>query len=331
MIYRLIALNKPVLEGEFTANEIKTHNAAGYNIYYLPNYPSSFKRGTPITGSDIDVYSWVFVDMDLKDGKFASKEDFLETIGCAGITPTRIVDSGNGVHVYWKVLNLDAKSYLRFQRRLSKLYSTDEAVGQLFQLMRVPGTMNTKIPGEHISCTEIYNADIEYTCEDFDKLLPPITLEDEAYCVQHYDRTFNLHQETNVDESLPGNFGRFIKDIPEAKEIFAGDLDDRSKGDYRLGHLMFAYGFTKPEAMSVLVNSAKALKRAPIHRISYAQNIVDKIWTFEETKDTTNLSPTVKDILSKGDDTVRGIRFPCNKIIDDTVHGFRLGQVIKAL
>lgn len=335
MIYRLIApkwLNKQVLEGEFTDEQIRKYNQDGYNIYHLPNYPSRYTRGVNITGADIDVFSWVFVDCDLKDKLYADKNEFLEALGLAGISVSKVVDSGNGIHAYWKVSNLDAMSYLRFQRRLMRLFSTDEAVGQLFQLMRLPGTMNTKAKDAPVPCIELMADETQYTAEELDRLLPPITLQDEAYCKQHYDRTYGLNQNVAISDSLPAKFGKLLKDNTEAKELFAGVTDDRSKADYRLGHLMFANGFTKEEALSVLVNTAKALQRAPIHRTTYATNIVDKIWTFEfgtqAERDKLDLSDSVEDILQQSNDSLKGIRLTGHSYIDNTEHGFRLSQVI---
>jgi KaiC/GvpD/RAD55 family RecA-like ATPase len=319
-----------VLEGEFSDKEIKEYNQQGYNIYYLPNHPSIYDRNTTLDGTCIDVYEFCFVDFDTKAGTYKSKEDFIEAVGTAGIPPTSIIDSGNGIHVYWKVKDLDAKSYLRLTRRLMRLFNTDEAVGQLFQLMRLPNTMNTKIQGMYVKCVQLYAQDIQYTCEELDKLLPPITIEDEAYCNQHYDRTFNLNQ-TEIDDELPAKFGEFIQKNQEAKELWSGAIDDRSKADYRLGHLMLAYGFTKDEAASVLVNTAKALQRAPVHRRSYANNIVDKIWTYEQDNSKgikPSLSNSVKDILSRPIIGPRGARIKCWKYIDDTKHGFRMGHVM---
>ncbi len=282
-------------------------------------------------GTHINVWNWVFVDYDCKSGTYLDKDDFLAAIGSAGIEPTKIIDSGNGVHVYWQVQNLDAMSYLRFQRRLLRLFSTDEAVGQLFQLMRLPGTINTKHKESYVDCVQLYVSDIQYTAEELDKLLPPITIADEAYCKQHYDRTHGLNQDqTAISDTLPPKFGKLLRDSKEAKELWTGDADDRSRNDYRLGHLMFASGFTKDEASSVLVNSAKALQRAPIHRNNYARNIVDKIWVYEmaDDKDKLDLSNSVKDILQRSGDTLKGTPFRCHPRIDNTVHGFRLGQVI---
>ncbi len=208
--------------------------------------------------------------------------------------------------------------------------SQDEAVATLYQLMREPGTLNTKGKGAYVECVQLYGEDVQYTCEEFNKLLPPITTEDEAYCQEHYNRTHNIDQDnTAISEELPPKFGRLIRDNTEAKELWTGNTDDRSKSDYRLGHIMFASGFTKDEALSVLVNSAKALQRAPTHRNNYAINIVDKIWTFELAGEKEGLSQSVLDILSRGDhEYLKGRRFPCYQFFDGSEHGFRLTQVI---
>lgn len=319
-----------VLEGVFTDEEISKYNAQGYNIYYLPNHPSEYNKGTTVDGSHIDVFDYVFVDCDLKDGVYADKDSFIEVIATAGIPPTKIVDSGNGIHVYWYVADLDAKSYLKIARRLMRLFNTDDAVQCIYQLMRLPGTINTKDPTSKIPCVLLYEDDsMIYTCEELDKLLPPITAEDETYCTQHYDKTYNLDRTNiNIDDKIPPKFGKLLKDNHEAKLIWSGSSTDRSKDDYRLGHIMFANDFTKEEAASVLVNSAKALNRAPIHRVTYATNIIDKIWTFEAKNESLNLSDSVEVILKRSGDTLKGIPFRCHKAIDNTEHGFRLGQVV---
>lgn len=320
---------KRVIEGQFSDDQIAEYNVQGYNVYYLPNYPSNYDPSILVDGTQIDTFDFVFVDCDFKDGVYSTTEEFLKKIDELFSSPTRIVETGNGVHAYWQIQGLDAMSYLRFQRRLMRLLNTDEAVGQLFQLMRLPGTFNTKIKDNYKLCTELSSLDIPYTAEDFNDLLPAITLEDEQYCKDHYDRTFNLNQSI-ISEEIPAKFGKLLLSNREAKELWAGNSDDRSKSDFRLGHLMFANGFTKDEAASVLINSAKAISRGPNHRRNYAENIVNKIWTFELVEDKTSLelSHSVRDILQKAGDTLKGTPFRCHKRIDNTAHGFRLGQVI---
>lgn len=331
MLYRLISpkwANLKTIEGEFSNAEITKYNAQGYNIYYLPNTPGS-DYSTPISGSDIVNFDFCFVDYDSKTQVYPSKDAFIEAVASSGIAPTKIVDSGNGVHVYWRVQHMDAMAYLRFQRRLMRLLNTDEAVGQIFQLMRLPGTKNTKIKDNPVDCIELYTSDTVYTAEELDGLLPPIRLEDEAYCKMHFDKTYNLNQ-TVINDEMPPKFGALLRSNPEVRSLWTEPSDDRSKADFRLAHLMFASNFTKEEAASVLVNSSKALERAPIHRNSYASNIVDKIWTFEITEDKTqlSLSSSVKEILQRSGNSLSGTSFRCHPRIDNTSYGFRLGQVL---
>lgn len=322
-----------VMEGLFSRKQLLKHNAEGYGVYTFPNHPGEYQKGPkPLDGTDIDVFDWVFVDCDFKDGVYDSCESFIEKLGESDITPTRIVASGGGVHAYWRVHNLDVMAYLRFQRRLARLFITDDATSSILQLMRLDGYNNTKLKDEPRPCEVLFeDLTVHYTAEELDRLLPAITAEDEAKAQQHHDKTYGIGQdETPIDEELPPKFGKLLLSSNEAKSLWAGETDDRSKADYRLGHILLAHGFTKTEALSVLINSAKALQRAPIHRRGYALNIVEKIWTYEEEPEKTkaSLSPTVRDILSRGEETLTGTRFPCHKIIDDTVHGFRLGQVI---
>jgi KaiC/GvpD/RAD55 family RecA-like ATPase len=333
-IFRLIApewllekapYTKRVLEGQFSLEEIQKYNQQGYNIYYLPNYPKNYNSESTVDGSMVDCFNYVFVDCDLKDGVYKSKDDFMEKIAEIGIHPTRFIDSGNGCHVYWKVLDLDAMSYLKFQRRLMRLFNTDEAVGQLFQLMRYPGTLNTKKQNNFIECELLFESEAVYTSEELNNLLPALTKEDEEYCKQHYDKTHNINQNLDIDENLPPKFGKLLRENSEVKSLFAANTDDRSKGDFRLANILLLNEFTKDEAMSVLINTAKASSRAPKHRISYAKNIVDKIWTTDDSL--LDLSSSVEELLNK-EESIDGERFVCYKWIDDTVAGFRLGQVM---
>lgn len=323
---------KKVLEGLFSDQDLVKLNSQGYNVYYLPNYPKDPPDET-VKGSHIDMFKYVFVDCDLKDKVYEDKESFILKVMESDLPPTRIVDSGNGVHAYWKVSNLDAMSYLRFQRRLIRLFNTDQATGQIFQLMRLPGTINTKVKANPIPCETLFEGDAQYSAEELDKLLPAITKEDENFCQNHYDRTYNLAKPSEaIASKMPEKFGRLLRDNKEVKAIWSEDTDDRSKNDYRLGHLMFANGFTRGEAITVLGNTAKALKRAPVHQQSYAENIVDKIWTFELAEDDKarpQLSMSVKEVLLKSPGgTLKGTPFRCHKRIDNTVHGYRLGQVL---
>ncbi len=317
---------KKVLEGEFTNEEIRLHNEAGYNIYFLPNSFSSDSPEYPIDGTDIDSFDFLFVDCDLKDNVYKSKEEFLEVVNAFPLIPYSIVDSGNGIHVYWQISDLEVHTYLKLSRRLMRHFKTDEAVQKIFQLMRLPGTLNTKIK-PFKACEILSSQNVMHSSEDFNKILAPLTQEDQDYCDSHYRKTFNMNEEVpELTQPLPKKFGALLRANDEVKDLFTANVEDRSKADYRLGHLLFANGFTKQEGLTVLLNTAKASERDTIHRINYAQNIIDKIWTYEETTEK-SLSNSVEDIL-KRKQVDKGTPFRCHKRIDNTVRGFRLGDVI---
>lgn len=333
---------KPI-QADISFKKALEYNAQGFNIYFYPNHPSKEayenRKQHFIQASDIDVFEWVFVDLDMKDYRsdnpdrrheYATKEEFIEALFDTDFPPTRVVDSGNGVHSYWRVLDLDPKSYLRLQRRLCRKFHTDPAVASVKQLMRVSGSINTKDPENPKECIELCSTDATYTCEQLDKFLPPITAKDEEYCKRHYDMAYNPEaHEVKVDERLPMKFKKLLSESKEVKELYAGDVGDRSTADYRLGHILFANGFTRDEAMSVLVNVSKALERSPAHRVGYAEAIVEKIWEIaEKSAAALDLSDTVRNILQKSGDTLKGTRIPCHPAVDNTDYGFRLGQVI---
>lgn len=341
MIYRCILPDwakekypnlKKVKEGEFNDEQLASFNSRGYHIYYLPNSVSIYDKSRTVEGSDIDVFKYVFVDCDLKDGVYEDKNHFLNVVSEFPLEPTKVVDSGNGIHVYWRVLDLDAMTYLKLQRRLTRHFITDEAVGKIFQLMRVYNTYNTKDPNHLKPCELLVENENKYTSEQLDASLPMLTPEDEEYCRMHFNMTYDLEDSLlKVNIEMPKKWGELLEVNKEVKAIWSGNVLDRSKADYRLGHILLASGFDKSEAMSVLIHTNKASERGPKGRLSYAEAIVDKIWIYEENgrQDLTdNLSSSVLEILSKGGDNLEGVRFPCYKWLDNTASGFRLGQVL---
>ena len=172
---------KKVQEGEFSAEEIANKNNQGYNIYYFPNYPSLYQGGN-VSGCQIDTFKWVFVDFDLKSNTYVSKDDFIAALSKFKLTPTKIIDSGNGVHVYWKVNNLDAMSFLKLQKRLIRFLNTDEAVCTIAQLMRLEGTYNTKDKDNKKLCEVIFSEDNCYECDEMSNALPTILAKDDKDC-----------------------------------------------------------------------------------------------------------------------------------------------------
>ncbi len=331
-----------VIEGELDDAKMLALNECGYNCYWLPNHPAQYNPDHKVDGPDIDVFQYVYVDLDMKDylnenkdrrHEYETKDAFLAALGDFPLTPSMVVDSGNGIHAYWRVTDLDVMSFLRLQRRLARKLRTDPAVSKIYQLMRVPGTQNTKAEGDYKPCETIFSTDAEYTCEDLNNALPRISPEDEAYSLSHHDKTYGLVEQVDVAAELPAKWFKKFPKGSEGHQLFYGTVKDRSAADFRLGHLLYSAGLTREEAMAVLTRTGKASERVGVHRYNYADSIVEKIYV-EKVQDkpeaATGLSRSVRDILAANpdDETLKGTRFPCSDIVDATECGFRLGHVL---
>ena len=332
------AINKSslpkVVEADCSEDEILQLSRQGYNLYYFPNHPSVYDKSKTVDGKDIDVFKTVFVDCDLKHGKYTNATEFINTVSNFSLKPSKIVLSGNGVHAYWNVSDLDAGSFLRLNRRLCRHFDTDPAVSKILQLMRVPNTINWKDEQEPKLCETIDETDSIYTAEQLDQSLPKITPEDEEYCKLHYDKTYGLYEKLDISDELPEKWYKVAVKGTEMYSLFYGKHSDRSKADYRLAHLLSSHDFTKEEAMSVLMNTNKASTRSGHHNYTYAENIVTKIWDAKgddipEKSKPKLLSRSAGDILdSMDEESLKGERFPCDPMFDATEHGFRRTQVL---
>lgn len=360
MIYRLIAPRwiteaegynpkqfPRVIEADLDDEQLQELNSIGYNCYWMPNSPNAIPEDRPIDGTDIVNWHYCYVDMDLKEGKYADKDTFIaKVLNEFPVDPTMIVDSGNGVHVYWEIQGLQVMDFLRLQRRLARCLDTDLAVAKIYQLMRVWGTNNTKEQDNYKPCELIYDTGKVYTAEELDKALPPLSPDDDTYCKMHHDKTYGLAKQMDVSDELPAKWYRIFKKGTEGHKLFYTTVKNRSAADFRLGHLMLAAGFTREEAMAVLVNTNKASSRTGVHRYNYAESIVTKVWGHVEDEEPSevhdadydgedppkkkqSLSRSVRSILEASDtETAAGKRFPCSDLVDATVHGFRLTQVL---
>lgn len=123
----------------------------------------------------------LWVDVDVKDGKYTSKEEALKHVDDlvqAGNlpTPTVRVDSGNGVHFYWvldRELTLDEHHVLsrKFSDYLLTLgvHHDTQCTNDPVRVLRIPETVNVKDPNDikpvtligKIDPTDLPVADIE--------------------------------------------------------------------------------------------------------------------------------------------------------------------------
>lgn len=281
-----------VIEGfGFTDEFLAEKNQAGYNIYFFPNHPSKdvYAEGVRhLSGKHIDVFNYVFVDMDLKDGVYKSKEEFLEVLSKFPVKPTFVVDSGNGIHSYWRVQELTRDSYVFTQLALIAALKTDESVFTVMQLMRLPGYLNTKLHKQYAPATivESLSSNAEYTLGCF---APFIQALDEIAVTRGQNHLNKLDGKLKVDipesanlEEIPDTFLNFIQNPTNVAvfHLFTSPKEtygDRSGADMSLANILFKVGFSRKDALCVLSNTVKAVSKGP-HRFSYAQTTIDKVY-----------------------------------------------------
>lgn len=277
----------------FTPEFLKEKNDAGYNIYFFPNHPKRdvYAEGViSLAGKHIEQFNFVFVDMDLKDNIYSSKDEFIMKLLEFPLKPTMVVNSGNGVHAYWAVNPLTRDEYVFAQLALLKYFKTDESVFTVLQLMRLPGYMNTKKHNEYVPAFIIEEASSNqtYTLDQFPKdVFAALSPEEIARGQKHLDRldgklAINAPEHVNLDE-VPEKFLDFINDPrnSEALNIWMDPkgppFNDRSRNDMKLANILYKANFNKKEALAVLANTQKALSHG--NRKHYAETTINRVYT----------------------------------------------------
>lgn len=280
---------KNTLEGAFDDDFVREKNEAGYNAYWFPNHPSTnvySEEKQYLNGRDIDVFEWVFVDMDLKDGIYKTKEEFLDKLKSFAVKPTMTIASGNGIHAYWRLKDLNRELYLNLQMMLIQYFKTDESVWTVMQLMRVPGSLNTKKQDQFKTVEDI--ADLSsgetYEISQLGENLPNITEKNAQKIQSHMDKldgkvTIQVGADVNLDE-LPDKFIQLMESNELIRELFTNPTKakkDRSSADAALANHLFTRNFNRKEALHVLMNTQKALSKGS-NRAGYATNTIDFVY-----------------------------------------------------
>jgi hypothetical protein len=339
------------LEGCFDEKYIARKNKEGYNIYWFPNHPAKniyTEEKKYLNGRDINVFEHVFVDMDLKDGVYKSVDEFLAKLAEFPLKPTLVMASGNGVHAYWSISDLTRDDYVFTQKRLIKHFNTDPSIFTVLQIMRFPGSFNTKKHDEFkkTMIATALSGGGPYKIKEIQKLLPKLTDEEKQKAQNHLDKldgkiTMDFGGEVNLDE-LPDKFIKLLKVNRRVKTLFEDvEQGQRSEADASLTNILYLKGFTEKEAFAVISNSKKALSKGP-NRYDYAINTIQFVWSNppkgakrkeEKKKKLKNTSAsksfkTVGEKLKAGIKSLKGERVNGPVFFDCLYNGWRKSQVL---
>lgn len=324
------------IEGCLSAEEVKQLNELGYNAYWFPNHPASnvYENSNVkhLGGKHIEVFEYVFVDMDLKDGVYKSVEEFIELLAQFPVKPTITVKSGHGVHAYWRIENLSREAYVLTQFALLRHFKTDESVWTVLQLMRVPGSLNTKEMDNYrrADVEESVSSGAAYQLNQFPAEIFNISEDDKRKAQNHINKLEGraevlLGHEVDMDE-IPEAFVKLIANDQGLYDLFHDPIaayGDRSGADMKLANILFQKKFPKKEALQVIANTQKALDKGA-YRAQYAQDTIDKAYV-ERTK---NKFMTVGQMLRTGHKTVERVPVHGPDVFDCLVHKWSKKQVL---
>jgi hypothetical protein len=278
-----------VIEGCLTEDKVNELNNLGYNAYFFPNHPDHdvYTEGTKhLSGKLIKVFNYVFVDMDLKDGDYKSVEAFLDVVSQFPVKPTMTVASGNGVHVYWKMKNLTREDYIITQMALLNHFNTDQSVWTVLQLMRVPGSLNTKQLDnfKRSEIIEVLSSNEVYTVDQLPEYIYNLNEQQKTKIKNHLNKLdgkteIQFSEDVNVDE-LPDSFINIMGENDTVNKLFTdpkGFYGDRSGADMKLANILYNRDYPKKEALVVIANTEKALSKG-YARFDYAQLTIDKVY-----------------------------------------------------
>lgn len=113
-------------------------------------------------------------------------EDALDAINNFHIKPTIVNHSGGGFHCYWvltnplKVSDIGITILENINKELRKALKGDSGTHDISRVLRVPGTINFKIPGEWRPVEVVFMNSITYEFDDFRTLLQEVPVKSPA-------------------------------------------------------------------------------------------------------------------------------------------------------
>ena len=186
--------------------------------------------------------------------------------------------------------DLTALKYVEFQLRLIQEFNTDDSIWTVLQLMRFPGSINTKDPVNQKQTKILSQMDKVYFCAELDQALPKITEENQKKLTNHFSRMYSDESADLILDptEVPERFKKIMEEDPELRDLFQNpDLTwggDRSKADLSLCNRLYILNFDRDLAFQVIFNTEKSRSRQGNSRYQYAKNIIDKVYDTKTKK-----------------------------------------------
>ena len=149
---------------------INKRNKKGYGVFVgvLPRIEKGNTNDDEVTSSSI-----LWVDFDHISNREAKKKIKSSPMP----QPTMLVNSGNGLHAYWKLSEKQPPSVLaKMVHDMSHLLESDTSVCNPSRILRLPPFINTKIPNKETGILQIHHDNV-YSFDELRSLVPEIEQE----------------------------------------------------------------------------------------------------------------------------------------------------------
>lgn len=286
----------------------------------------SFASTCRIKADDVKAIPGLWLDLDISNGVhkkeniFPSIKEAMQFLKELKHYPNLIVSSGGGLHCYWlfdKLLKLPHPELNRQCQELSygwQKYCQDsceyviDSTFDLARVLRVPGTINAKTPGDHKDVKVLYHTKERYDGSIFQEFSKPIPSK---------TKKVNLKNDgISTSSEPPEDFDILCENMPEVADTWAHDrpdLKDQSPSSYDMSLASYAViaGWDDEKIAKLLMAHRNKygfdLKRLDYYERTIAKAKDNKPLTTEEILINSNPFEKISEILKielKGFDKV---------------------------
>ncbi|MDK2800584.1 MAG: hypothetical protein PWQ70_2203 [Clostridiales bacterium] len=255
--FRAIGNNKPInangYYNDYMVNKLSELNKQGYNIYFVVNGGGTKKP-------EINKINAVFIDFDC--GRNENKNYYplevikqykincLDKIKQFRYKPSIIVETRNGLHVYWLVnKGATIDQFIECQLRLIQYFGSDAAVKTPERVMRVPGYYWTKDIENKFMCEVIKHNYTRYDITEIINGLPEAEYKKDEYIKNIKNKHKNISNTKIKKKESDTNYNiqairelnvEYLKSVVNTNiEDCGGFLGERKKNIYNNTLLSF--------------------------------------------------------------------------------------------
>lgn len=152
-------------------SEADLWSAQHWGIFWTVNKFSGARKKENCVG----VISWV---VDLDDG---TKAEQAERIRGMRITPSAVVETKRGHHVYFDSLDGDIENYREIVERMVEAYGGDKNAKDLCRILRVPAYCHWKDPKDPFAVKLVHSSEASYSEKEITKIFPALKPQEEVF------------------------------------------------------------------------------------------------------------------------------------------------------